>query len=1135
MNKIIHKTTGMCAGLLLAIACGTPAAADDTELLLINPDAAQQEPNVLFIIDSSGSMTSLVDTTEVYDDTETYAGDCDANFLYWTEYENVIPSCEPSNTQRIREDAYRCAAGDRQLDGIGSYRTTMAQFRDGESGIFSSLLGLTDSVRWQELEPGNETDFVECGKDAGIDGDGSLVYAQRGGGVAPYTDQFEDRVQWNSWPTSQSVTVYRGNYLNYLESAPVVTDKTRIEVVQDTTTAILNSIEGINVGIMRFNDNEGGAVILDVQDLDANRDAIVDTIAKIKADGSTPVSETLYESALFWHGLPAYYGQEIDEYPTDPAALIQTDPEIYERPTSVSCAKNFNVVLTDGLPNRDRETQDRVDLLPNWGTTLGSPGCTERQPLDADDDPEFGRCLDDVAAYLFDGDIDPTLPGDQTVTTHTIGFATDLPILEETAARGGGDYFLASDARSLTLALLEVINDVQDRSVSFAAPAVAVNTFNRTQNLNDLYLTQFAASNKVHWPGNLKKYRIADGQIVDRNDVPAVDPNTGLFYDSAASYWTSTVDGNDVKLGGAAENLPDPSVRNVYTNITVNNDLTAAVNAVSPSNESTFTPADFALTGAAGEPTIEQVIRWARGEDVADEDQDPATLVRKSMGDPLHSQPAAIVYGGTESSPDVVVYTATNDGYVHAVDASNGEELWSFIPREHLQNLPRLFFNSEAPYKFYGVDGDIVPVVKDKDNDGTIEPGDGDFVYIIFGMRRGGNFYYALDVTDKNAPKIKWRLSTPDFGQSWSRPTVARVDMNDTGLNSDKAVVIFGGGYDTAHDTIAHPSTPDAKGAGVYFVDLQSGNVLWRAGRDANANLQLPGLTRSIATQIRVIDLTGDGFADRMYASDMGGQVLRFDVFNGKSPNGTGTDALVTGGVVAQLGAEGAVSPAVEDTRRFYAAPDVSIFNDNIQNRRFIAISLGSGYRAHPLDDSNADHFYSIRDKNVFNALTQAEYDALPAITESDLVDVSGQVGTVVGQNSAGWKFELPADQKVFSNSVTFNNEVFFVAFSADTAGAAVCSAGLGRNFLYRVSVKNGDPIADLDSIVAGEEDNERVKELAQGGIAPSPAFLFPSPDPSCTGEDCSPPPIGCIGVECFDPGFENFPVRTLWTQDGVE
>jgi type IV pilus assembly protein PilY1 len=1123
----------MCAGLLLAFTCGTPAVADDTELLLINPDVAQQKPNVLMIIDSSGSMGTLENTTEVYDYTLTYAGGptpCDPNYLYWSEYKKVVPGCDPANTQRVLKSSFVCDAGTKQLQGIGSYRTTMAQYRDGASGIFSILLGLTDDDRWQELEPGNETDPVECSKDDGKHGDGvdgGKLHAQRGGDVDPFTSQKKDRVQWNSWPTSQSVSVYDGNYLNYLESATVV-QNSRIGIVQDTAQAILNSIEGINVGVMRFNDRDGGPVILDVQDLDTNRADILATIQGIPSGGSTPVSETVYESALFWRGMPAYYGERINQAgnDTDPAALIQNSPEIYDRPTSVSCAKNFNIVLTDGAPTQDVETQNLVDGLPNWGTTLGYAGCTG-----AGD----GACMDDVAAYLFNDDIDPNIPGVQTVTTHTIGFTVDLPILRETAARGGGDYFLADDVQSLTLALLEIVNDIQDRTLSFAAPAVAVNTFNRTRNLNDLYLTQFAASEKVHWPGNLKKYRISDGQIVDRNDVPAVDPNTGLFYDSAASYWTAGIDGNDVKLGGAAQNLPDPAVRNVYTNITADNNLTAGANAMATGNAATFALSDFALTGAPGEPTIEQVIRWARGEDVADEDQDPTTLVRKAMGDPLHSQPAAIVYGGTQANPEVVVFTATNDGYVHAIDASTGEELWAFIPREHLQNLPRLFFNSEAPYKFYGVDGDIVPVVKDVDDDGVIEPGDGDFVYIMFGMRRGGSSYYLLDVTDKNAPQMKWRLSTPDMGQTWSRPTVARVDMNEPGLNNDKAVVIFGGGYDTAHDTMDHPAMADTKGAGIYFVDLQSGNVLWRAGRDAGANLQLPGLTRSIPTQVRVIDLSGDGFVDRMYASDMGGQILRFDIFNGKSPDGTGTDALVTGGVVAQLGAEGMGSPAVEDTRRFYAAPDVSIFNDNIQNRRFIAISLGSGYRAHPLDDSNTDRFYSIRDKNVFNTLTQAEYDSITPITESDLVEISGQVGTVIGQNNAGWKFTLPADQKVFSNSVTFNNEVFFVAFSADTAGAAICSAGTGRNFLYRVSVKNGDPIADLDSIVPGEEDNERVEELAQGGIAPSPAFLFPSPEPGCTGEECSPPPIGCIGVECFDPGFENFPVRTLWTQDGVE
>ncbi len=120
---------------------------------------------------------------------------------------------------------------------------------------------------------------------------------------------------------------------------------------------------------------------------------------------------------------------------------------------------------------------------------------------------------------------------------------------------------------------------------------------------------------------------------------------------------------------------------------------------------------------------------------------------------------------------------------------------------------------------------------------------------------------------------------------------------------------------------------------------------------------------------------------------------------------------------------------------------------------------------------------------------------------------------------------------------MTFNNSVFFVGFSPAANLADMCQPSQGRNFLYRVSVENGDPVVNnLDTLDPDDADTERMTELAQGGIAPSPVFLFPSPDdPDCTGANCAPPPIACIGVECFDPGFANIPVRTLWTQDGIE
>jgi type IV pilus assembly protein PilY1 len=120
---------------------------------------------------------------------------------------------------------------------------------------------------------------------------------------------------------------------------------------------------------------------------------------------------------------------------------------------------------------------------------------------------------------------------------------------------------------------------------------------------------------------------------------------------------------------------------------------------------------------------------------------------------------------------------------------------------------------------------------------------------------------------------------------------------------------------------------------------------------------------------------------------------------------------------------------------------------------------------------------------------------------------------------------------------VTFDDSVFFVGFSPDNIAAASCAVGQGTNFLYRMSVINGDPVVNnLDTIDPNDADDARRRTLAQGGIAPSPTILFPSPDDdaACIGGACSPPPIGCVGVECFDPDFKNNPVRTLWTQDGI-
>lgn len=1125
-----RRMTGMISGCALALIAGLPAVADDTELLLINPDPSlNPKPNVMFIMDTSGSMDSLELTVAPYDSAVTYAGSCDTNNMYWTDVD-VTPVCDASQTQYVNKSAFKCNYASQQISGIGTFTNTMVQYRSGSSGAAS----------WQYLEAGNSSDPVECNADSGLHGDGTVgyVYAASGSGLSnPWTNDADAEVSWGSAPRNLAYTVFDGNYLNW-KASPANVNMQRIDILKSVSKKVLNSVNNMNVGIMRFNDRAGGAVIKAMTDLDTNRASILATIDSLPASGTTPLSETMYENALYWLGATAYYPNvPINENPTDPAALVSSGPQVYRQPALDVCAKNYNVLITDGAPNQDLDSPALVPTLPLFSTVL--PGRT------ACNGAGEGRCLDDTTEYLANVDTDAINNGVQTVTTHTIGFTIDLPILRDTALASGGQYFLADDVETLTVALLQILANINDRSLSFSAPSVSVNTFNRTQNLNDVYMTMFGARSRAHWPGNLKKYKITNfttvgpgGEtilvptITDVNGNPAVDPGTGFFYDTTRSYWTAGgADGNDVLLGGAANTLPIPTARNLFTNNGADDTLSAASNAITPSNVAAFQPADFGLTGATGEPTMDQVIRWMRGEDVRDEDGNAATTVRNAMGDPLHSQPAAIVYGGTAASPDVVVYTATNDGYLHAVNGATGVELWSYVPKDLLPNMTRLYFNPSAKYKQYGIDGNIVPVVKDENNNGIVDGSD--FVYIIFGKRRGGSDYTAIDVTNRNAPELLWNVTLADAGQSWSTPVVARMDIDVGGLNADKAVVVIGGGYDTVHDTSAHPSTPDAVGAGLHILDLVSGATLWRAGATGSgADLEIAEMTRALPNETRVIDTSGDGFADRMYASDLGGQILRFDITKGATPS-----LLVAGGVIAQLGAEGAGPATALNTRRFYNAPDVSLFTDNIQDRRFIAISIGSGYREHPFDLSASDRFYSIRDKDIFKQLSQTEYDNYDITTEADLVEVAGQTQVTIGPTDHGWKFTLPPNEKVLADSLTFDDSVLFVSFTPDSDAAASCAVGRGTNFLYRVSVINGDPIVNnLDALDPADADDARRDQLAQGGIAPTPAILFPSSDdPDCTGAACAPPPLGCVGVECFDPGFVNNPVRTLWTQDGIE
>jgi len=944
--------------------------------------------------------------------------------------------------------------------------------------------------------------------------------------------------------------------------------------------------------------------------------------------GSKALAEMMYEAYLYFAGSPVDYGSRSA---VDPTIDFDSVPESlaipgtpanrnnYKSPLVDVCANNYIVLLTDGLSSQDSSSNLAIEkLLKSLPTTVlttaGYPadankvGCTKNSWGANAKAPS--ECIDDLAFYLqnadFDANPDNRRPG---VKTYAVGFALDgspeeadaRKLLNDVAAAGGtGEAVFASNEDTIIFALEDIISKVLTGNTAFSAPSVTINAFNRTQNLNDLYMAVFRPEYLRKWEGNVKKYRInpVTGEIEGtQSGVPAVSALTGFFEVGSQSLWATQPDGLLAPIGGAASRIPDPVNRTILVNEADGSlsDLDDYVSGLdSAAKESIF---DLTVSGAAADTLTAEIVTWLYGTDTYDEfparpDDDEDGLFddgngikaefKKLMGDPLHSRPAVVVYGrpGRVSDEngvdrperDAIVYITTNEGMLHALDSETGVEKWSFLPQELLYRLDFLRNDTEETElkkrtdpRYYGLDGSIRVLRIDRNQDGKIDTADGDRVFLYFGMRRGGSSYYALDVSNPAAePQLMWRFQLPDAAdgaQSWSNPAVGpfvRVSFSgdvygsfggmDNGDAANRYVVIFGGGFDPTNDSMGY--VPDIAGNKIYMLDALDGDVLWWAGPEGSgADLELARMKHSIVADVRVVDLSGDNFADRMYAADLGGQVWRFDILNGKAAGD-----LVEGGLMAAVGGE--------DTgidRRFYYAPDVSEIRCG--GRTFYNVAVGSGDRENPVTDKAVrNSFFSFRDYMTRTPVDSSDYRAncddaqdtciKPIYDDGRLVDVTTVANPTVGADKAGWKMDLvgvtyDADtgnavtrlrgEKALAESRTFAGNVYFTSYAPEPKNENQCGIEVGVNRLYVVNACNAKPPFNNDGNVNSVTVADRSQSLAQGSIAPEVVFVFPSPPPGCVSRDCLPPPQCLVGLQSCGRGLPNNPVRVFWRERGAE
>lgn len=904
-------------------------------------------------------------------------------------------------------------------------------------------------------DPSDLNAIIECKSDEGVHPSGQYINTNTNN-----TTQYESaKVEGyeNSWSKHYFKYIYHGNYLNYKIYANYYEDEryqTRMQITVDAAKHMVNTTDGIKLGLARFNRyGDGGRIDIAVDDVASIRTAFNNKLdSYIPPAGGTPLEESYYEAVRYLRGDAILNGTG--------SSLLSRDGNTYISPITNACQNVSNIVLfTDGEPTGDDDVNNYIRSLINHPVT--GVDFSDTELFTAEDRKVLsnscsgnGQCAEELAYYLANRDQLPDLPGIQTIRTHTIGGFFDdtgdnpvLKYMEDIAKYGQGTYAAASSKEKIIESFKAAVTVTMDDPVTFVAPSVAANSYNSLEHLDQLYYAMFVPSADNNWNGNLKSYRLSpDGIVVDAKGNPAIDPSSGLFKPTSRSYWTDpgVTDGDDVSLGGAAANLTKEF--NIFTHLsTAKGPLSQRLTTASISKGM------VGLSATASDTEHAAVIDWLNR-------KVDANNTRRQMEDPLHSRPLVVNYGYSQDettkriTSDGVVFVGTNSGYLHAfkADKENFQEYFSFIPKELLSNGNLYRTKDDSPQKTYGVDGPMNYWHVDANQ--NLQVDDGEKVYLFFGLRRGGRHYYALDITDRNAPKFQWQISGGQggafdkMGQSWSPMTLAKVKWGASGKT--KVVLLFGGGYDTAEDGRNNRVAGNV-GNAVYMIDPETGELLWSAS-NADATTKLTDMTSSITSQVKTVDFDGDQITDYFFVSDLGGRIWRFDL-NDKDESITKSNFIAGAGMIFDANA------GSTNYQRFYDAPSVSYFSNPNTKEKFLTLSIGSGYRASPLkigDRDTKDSFYVVKDYDITTLPTEYK-----APLRSTFKDITEAPQVLKRDEVKVWKYDLTDGEKILSTPLTSNGNMYFTTFTptGTAASSNTCNAEIGSSRVYYVDFMGDD------------------------------------------------------------------------------
>lgn len=245
------------------------------------------------------------------------------------------------------------------------------------------------------------------------------------------------------------------------------------------------------------------------------------------------------------------------------------------------------------------------------------------------------------------------------------------------------------------------------------------------------------------------------------------------------------------------------------------------------------------------------------------------------MGDALESRPSFVgkpLFSYTDSGYDSfksansgragTVYIGTNDGMLHAFDASNGKERWAYVPSMVIPNMWKLADKNYANLHTNYVNGD--PIISDICVSGCNSAGAVWKTILVAGLNGGGKGYYALDITAPGTPSLLWEFSASndsDLGYTFGNPVITKKADGTW-------VVLVTSGYNN--------TTGGSPGKGfLYVLNASNGSILSKISTGVGDSITPSGLSKIAGW---ADNSEKNNTATYVYGGDLLGNLWRFDI-----------------------------------------------------------------------------------------------------------------------------------------------------------------------------------------------------------------------------------------------------------------